>query len=423
MSKILDQIIMEFDELIAAPDFSCAKIPQFETNIIKELCQCSLQLFKGQPTILRLDVPIVIIGDIHGSLDDLVQLIKYFGKPGETKYLFLGDYVDRGDCSVPVITYLLANACKFPDSVFLIRGNHEFMHINRVYGFYDEVIAMGSSEIVWEYYQEVFYYLPLAAVVQESIFCVHGGLSPLLKNIEMLENLERPLPTYLDVPLVADLVWSDPTDEAPEFDVNQRGSGVLFGAASVRRFLEMNKFQLLVRAHQCTQNGVRAFANSMGITVFSCSDYSGTEKNKCGAMHVRSLSEIEIFSFTKRMCGFSKESVCMCIHPGMLGLVLRRSFDSLDGSPKRSTTTATKIKSMPMSRTKATSSKFSPYKSFNSSHPPILQTKAKNGRRLSSSGLSQTSLKEIEKMAKAPSKLRRLSFSNGRNSPIPKLPL
>ena len=320
MSKFLDMMIAAFDSVIGSLSLSDARIPQFDQSEIKKLCLFSLDLFNSQGTVLRIDDPVVIVGDLHGSLDDLARLIRHFGKPPETKYLFLGDYVDRGDFSVPVLTYLLAVACRFPESVFLIRGNHEFSHINRVYGFYEEILATGESELTWEFFQEVFYYMPLAAVVHGSIFCVHGGLSPSLNSIRRLENIERPVPNYFGDQVVADIVWSDPSDEIEEYGINQRGSGVLFGTEATRAFLEDNRFQLLVRAHQCTKNGVELFANNMGLTVFSCSDYTGDEKNKCGACYARALDDIEIFSFTRLGTVFQKESVKMKLTEGQIGL-------------------------------------------------------------------------------------------------------
>ena len=319
---IVDQIFAQFNELFNAPTLIPENIPKYTEDEIRELCQSSVDTLNDQSTILKIDVPVVIVGDIHGSLDDLMRLIKMFGKPPERNYLFLGDYVDRGDYSLPVIEYLLASVCKYPNHVWMIRGNHEFSHINRVYGFYDEIIANGDNEIIWEYFQEVFYYLPLAAIVFDKIFCVHGGLSPRLLDLSELRALSRPLPNYINLPLVSDLVWSDPTDECPEYAANQRGSGVLFGTNAVTKFLEENQMSLIVRGHQCTANGVHAFANSMGVTVFSCSDYSGIEKNKCGAFEVESLSDISIYSLAKAPVGFTKEVIHMQIKQSEPGLEL-----------------------------------------------------------------------------------------------------
>ena len=319
---IVDYIISQFHEIFSGPSLVSSEIPRLSDEENKELCQSSVNVLSLQSTVIHIKDPVVIIGDIHGSLDDLMRIIKMFGKPPETNYLFLGDYVDRGSYSLPVIQYLLALICKYPSHVWLLRGNHEFSHINRVYGFFDEMIATGSTEVEWEYFQEVFYYLPLAAIVLNKIFCVHGGLSPSLININELEQLKRPIPNYINMSMVSDLVWSDPVDEIPEFAVNQRGSGVLFGHVAVRRFLNDNKLQLIVRGHQCTANGVHAFANAMGVTVFSCSDYSGVEKNKCGAVQINSLSDITIYSLTKSLSGFTKETVKMMLKQNEPGIDL-----------------------------------------------------------------------------------------------------
>ena len=331
---ITDTIFAQFNELFSAATLDPEKIPHYTEDEIRDLCQASVDTLNEQSTIIKIDVPVVIVGDIHGSLDDLMRLIKMFGKPPVRNYLFLGDYVDRGDYSVPVIEYLLACVCKYPDHVWLIRGNHEFSHINRVYGFYEEIISNGNNEIIWEYFQEVFYYLPLAAVVFDKIFCVHGGLSPNLINLNELDNLSRPLPNYINLPLVSDLVWSDPTDDLQEFAANQRGSGVLFGNEAVRRFLSENNLQLIVRGHQCTANGVHAFANSMGVTVFSCSDYSGIEKNKCGAFQVDALNDISIYSLSKSSDGFTKEVIRMQLKQNAPGLEMFKKKKAIKAPSK-----------------------------------------------------------------------------------------
>ena len=383
-------MIAAFDGIFTAQTIAEANIPQFDQSEIKQLCLLSLDLFDRQETVLYINQPVVIVGDVHGSLEDLARLIKHFGKPPDTKYLFLGDYVDRGDFSVPVLTYLLAIACKYPDSVYLIRGNHEFSHINRVYGFYEEILATGESELTWEYFQEVFYYMPLAAVLYDSIFCVHGGLSPSLVQIRRLEMVDRPVPNYFNDPVIADIVWSDPSDDIEEFSPNPRGSGVLYGPGAIERFLDLNHYQLLIRGHQCTANGVHLFANSMGLTVFSCSDYSITEKNKCGACYVRSLNDIEIYSFTRTEREFLMESAKMCLHPGLLGLhpikstprksparrkravedeTVPSSFSSIGLSPKPLSGTSSMTSVPSIVKTKRNLAKIQPHGSFSGCHP------------------------------------------------------
>ena len=123
------------------------------------------------------------IGDVHGQYYDLLRIFEYGGFPPEANYLFLGDYIDRGKQSIETIALLLCYKIKYPENFFMLRGNHECAQINRIYGFYDECKRRYSIRL-WRVFSDVFNCLPVAALVDEKIFCMHGGLSPELKNLD-----------------------------------------------------------------------------------------------------------------------------------------------------------------------------------------------------------------------------------------------
>ncbi len=131
------------------------------------------------------------VGDIHGQFYDLLRLFDYGGEPPLANYLFLGDYVDRGKNSLETICLLFAYKVKYRENFFLLRGNHESENINRMYGFYDECRRRYSVR-VWKLFSECFNCLPVAAIIDDKILCMHGGLSPDLHSVDQLRKIVRP---------------------------------------------------------------------------------------------------------------------------------------------------------------------------------------------------------------------------------------
>ena len=118
-------------------------------------------------------------------------MFEYGGFPPEANYLLLGDYVDYGKQSLETICLLLAYKIRYPENFFLLRGNHESASINRIYGFYDECRVRYNDKL-WKTFSDCFNCLPIAAIIDEKIFCVHGGLSPDLNDMEQLRRIMRP---------------------------------------------------------------------------------------------------------------------------------------------------------------------------------------------------------------------------------------
>ena len=249
---------------------------------IKFLIDKSLQILKEQKMLVDLEAPIHVCGDIHGQYYDLLRIFEHCGYPGEYNYLFLGDYVDRGKQSLETICLLLCYKIKFPNKVTLLRGNHESSVTNRIYGFYDECKRRYNVRI-WRSFTDLFNFLPVAALIDEKILCMHGGLSPELKNLQNIENISRPT----DIPdsgLLCDLLWSDPDKEVLEYDENDRGVSVIFGEKVVEDFNKKNDLDLIIRAHQVVDEGYEFFAKRQLITIFSAPNYCGEFDNSAGIM-------------------------------------------------------------------------------------------------------------------------------------------
>ena len=204
----LDSII---DRLLEVRGSRPGKQVQLLETEIRFLCTKAREIFISQPILLELEAPIKvcakknppcarlqglfnptqICGDIHGQYYDLLRLFEYGGFPPEANYLFLGDYVDRGKQSLETICLLLAYKIKYPENFFILRGNHECASINRIYGFYDECKRRYNIKL-WKTFTDCFNCLPIAAIIDEKIFTMHGGLSPDLNSMEQIRRVMRP---------------------------------------------------------------------------------------------------------------------------------------------------------------------------------------------------------------------------------------
>ena len=259
--------------------------PGKEVNLEEEhiitLCKKSRDLFLSQPILLELEAPLKICGDIHGQYHDLLRMFQYGGFPPDANYLFLGDYVDRGRQSIETICLLLAFKLKYPENFFLLRGNHECSTINRIYGFYEECKKRYSIRL-WKTFTECFNCLPVAAMIDDKIFCMHGGLSPDLNKIEDIQKIFRPVEVP-DNGLLCDLLWSDPDENVSGWDDNERGVSFVFGKDIVSIFLKKNDIDLICRAHQVVEDGYEFFAKRQLVTLFSAPNYCG-EFDNSGAM-------------------------------------------------------------------------------------------------------------------------------------------
>ncbi|GJP53245.1 hypothetical protein CLOM_g12420 [Closterium sp. NIES-68] len=258
---------------------------------VVELCDLAENIFKNEPSVLQVRAPVKIFGDLHGQFGDLMRLFDEYGSPSTAgdiayiDYLFLGDYVDRGAHSLETIILLLALKIEHPRNVHLIRGNHEAADINALFGFRIECIErMGEQAGIWAWQRinQLFNWLPLAALIEKKIICMHGGIGRSIQHVSQIEELQRPISMEAGSMVLMDLLWSDPTenDSIEGLRPNARGPGlVTFGPDRVMEFCQNNDLQLIIRAHECVMDGFERFAAGHLITLFSATNYCGTANN------------------------------------------------------------------------------------------------------------------------------------------------
>jgi len=285
----LESIIEQCLEVRGAKPGKMVTVPEGQ---LKTLCSAVREIVLGQNSLLEVEAPLKICGDIHGQYHDLLRLFEYGGFPPDSNYLFLGDYVDRGKQSLEVIVLLFSFKVKFPENFFCLRGNHECASITRIYGFYDECKRRHSVRL-WKTFTDCFNCLPVSAVCDDKILCMHGGLSPELSSLDQIKRVVRPT----DVPdtgLLCDLLWSDPEKEISGWGENDRGVSFTFGPDVVQGFLRKHGLDLVCRAHQVVEDGYEFFADRKLVTIFSAPNYCGEFDN---AAAVLSVSEELVCSF------------------------------------------------------------------------------------------------------------------------------
>lgn len=252
-------------------------------DLIVKIVRAAREIFLQQPMLIEVSAPVNICGDTHGQYSDLLRLFEIGGFPPDANYVFLGDYVDRAKQSIEVITLALAYKIKFPESFFLLRGNHECASLNRIYGFYDECKRRYSVKL-WRIFADCFNCMPVAAVVEDKILCMHGGLSPDLDHLSQIFDIPRPT----DVPdegLLCDLLWADPDPQVMGWGYNARGVSYTFGHDIIADFLQRHGLELICRAHQVVEDGYEFQADRQLVTIFSAPNYCG-EFDNAGAIMV-----------------------------------------------------------------------------------------------------------------------------------------
>lgn len=259
------------------------------------------ELLQKDDMLAMVPAPVKVFGDIHGQLPELLAIFKTFGSPQHysgdinlARYVFNGDFVDRGMYSLEVVSLLFAVKTLYPDRIFLLRGNHELRSCNgQAQGgsvsFKDECVdrcgAIAGAEI-WESVNATFDWLPVAALIQNSVLVMHGGIGAQLADLDQIQQLPRPF-SEINHPLLLDILWSDPvgSDHVVGVHASRRGGGIyLFDAQRVESFCKANSIQMIIRSHECVESGYQFFAKGRLITIFSAGNYTAAKRPNDGAM-------------------------------------------------------------------------------------------------------------------------------------------
>ncbi|CAB0041541.1 unnamed protein product, partial [Trichogramma brassicae] len=257
---------------------------QLTESQVKTLCDKAKEILAKESNVQEVKCPVTVCGDVHGQFHDLMELFRIGGKSPDTNYLFMGDYVDRGYYSVETVTLLVALKVRYRERITILRGNHESRQITQVYGFYDECLRKYGNANVWKFFTDLFDYLPLTALVDGQIFCLHGGLSPSIDTLDHIRALDRLQEVPHEGPM-CDLLWSDPDDRGG-WGISPRGAGYTFGQDISETFNHSNGLTLVSRAHQLVMEGYNWCHDRNVVTIFSAPNYCYRCGNQAAIMEL-----------------------------------------------------------------------------------------------------------------------------------------
>jgi serine/threonine-protein phosphatase 2B catalytic subunit len=264
-------------------------------DVALKIIEDGAKLLRQEKTMVDVEAPITVCGDVHGQYFDLMKLFEVGGSPATTRYLFLGDYVDRGYFSIECVLYLWSMKILYPTTFFLLRGNHECRHLTEYFTFKTEC-KIKYTERVYNACMEAFDCLPLAALMNGQFLCVHGGLSPEIHTLDDIKKLDRfkEPPPYGPM---CDLLWSDPLEDYGTERTNEqyshntvRGCSYFYSYAACCDFLQNNQLLSIIRAHEAQDAGYRMYkkCQSTGfpslITIFSAPNYLDVYNNKAAIL-------------------------------------------------------------------------------------------------------------------------------------------
>lgn len=350
-------------ELVA--DF-LSKEGRLDNACAAKIIKMGKEILAKEKNVIHVDGTVTVCGDIHGQFYDLIKLFSVGGpvadpktKTAGTKYLFLGDYVDRGNTSIECVLYLWCLKICYPESVFLLRGNHECRHLTEHFTFRQECVVKYSEEVYNEC-MTAFDALPLVAIMNKKFFCVHGGISPHIKKLEEIYKINRFQEPDTDGPM-CDLLWADPLENFGSEPSNQdrfepnaaRGCSFFYSYAAVLKFLNDNGFMCMLRAHEAQDHGYKMYKSNpkngfpVLITLFSAPNYLDVYGNKAailkyentekGSMNIRQFNSsphpywlpnfMDVFTWSLPFVGEKVTHMLV----SLLNICTKEELDELDG--------------------------------------------------------------------------------------------
>lgn len=267
---------------------------------------------------------VTVVGDLHGNFADLMLIFHKNGLPSnENPYIFNGDIVDRGPHSIEIFLLISVALIVYPNNVYLNRGNHEDHVLNLRYGFMKEVVNKyrNQSNKILRLFENIYSWLPVASLIDDRIFVTHGGISD-ITDLQKINKIKRNKyvsilsPSFiipeddeqyqinglsneqlLEWRQILDLLWSDPKLNDGCEPNTYRGGGCYWGPDITRKILEKHNWTLLIRSHECKEDGFDYCHDKKVLTIFSASNYYAAGSNRGAYVKISNNQSIAIVQF------------------------------------------------------------------------------------------------------------------------------
>ena len=268
------------NDIIANP----YKISELEFHTISQVLSKAVDILKEETLLLELTVKdinkeVFVIGDLHGNMKSLLKIIKTIEQANPKYVIFLGDIVDRGPYQLECLILILALKIKQPNKYFFLKGNHESLEINQSYGFYQDFIFKFKDQKKFKDVLALYKVLPICAVVNRTVLCLHGGIPEDFEVLEKLKGVKTQDPASLFKNVAKSLkqiMWNDPKSNLTGFSDSFRGIDIKnFGEDVFTDFMEKNKLNYLIRSHELYPEGYKWFFNKRLLSIFSSANYRG----------------------------------------------------------------------------------------------------------------------------------------------------
>lgn len=258
-------------------------------------------ILRQENNVLHITPPVLIVGNLHGQFESLKDIWSRLGSPATKKYLFLGNYVNRGNRGYQLFICMMCMKILYSSSIYILRGNHESGSLIQVYGYSEQIerLDMYSKAQQQELVESAvltFDTLPLVCIINDKIICVHGGISPKLCTIRDILEIDR----YKDVPhegIFCDILWSDPDHDIEGFAESPRGAGFLFGKDVLEGVLLANGLDRMYRSNTLHQDGFERMFDGKLANIWSAPNYCGRIGNRGVVLELNEQLQETIHTF------------------------------------------------------------------------------------------------------------------------------